>query len=268
MPLGMRLSTAAGWNQTQVDWQRALELEPDGAVVAWVDGQPVGTATSCVFGPVAWIALVLVDARCRGQGIGRALFEEVMRFLDARGVEMIRLDATALGHELYAKFGFQTQYELARFRGQPRGDFHPGQAIETARVDDFDAVAQLDCEIGATDRQKLLTRLFDLCPERAPRVVRRSGRVSAVCFERPGTLAVQIGPCLGDTAAEALMVDALARHAGGPVCLDVPSGNQPAVACARAFGLQVERPLVRMFRGPAINDQTERLWASSGPEKG
>ena len=61
VPLGMRLKTQAGWNQTEADWRRFLAMQPVGCFVAELDGRPVGTAVGCTFGPVAWIAMVLVD---------------------------------------------------------------------------------------------------------------------------------------------------------------------------------------------------------------
>ena len=94
---GMRLKEQAGWNQTEADWIRALDLEPEGCFVAVLDGTPVGTETTCVFGPVAWVTMVLVEQSVRGRGIGRALIERTMQFLEGRGVETVRLDATPLG---------------------------------------------------------------------------------------------------------------------------------------------------------------------------
>ena len=41
LPLGLRLSQAAGWNQTEADWRRFLDLQPDGCFVAELDGTPV-----------------------------------------------------------------------------------------------------------------------------------------------------------------------------------------------------------------------------------
>src|SRR5262249_31790482 len=86
LPLGMRLKTQANWNQVEAGWRRFLALEPDGCFVAELDGVPVGTTTTCIFGDVAWIAAVLVDESLRGKGIGRALMEHALAFLDARGI--------------------------------------------------------------------------------------------------------------------------------------------------------------------------------------
>jgi GNAT superfamily N-acetyltransferase len=80
--LGMRLKGQAGWNQLEPDWRRALQLQPDGCFVAELDGMAAATTTTCIFGSVAWIALVLVDEALRGRGIGTALMNAALAFLD------------------------------------------------------------------------------------------------------------------------------------------------------------------------------------------
>src|SRR5271166_6332252 len=71
VPLGMRLKQQNGWNQLEADWVRALDLQPDGCFVAELDGTPVGTVTTCIFGAVAWIAMMLVEETMRGRGLGK-----------------------------------------------------------------------------------------------------------------------------------------------------------------------------------------------------
>src|SRR5439155_20889733 len=110
--LGMRLKEQAGWNQTEADWRRCLDLEPDGCFVAEFDAVAVGTTTTCIFGTVAWIAMVLVDSAMRGRGVGKALMNRALEYLDASGVRSVRLDATPLGQPLYEKLGFVEQFQL------------------------------------------------------------------------------------------------------------------------------------------------------------
>ena len=55
VPLGLQLTGQAGWNQTEADWRRFLDLQPDGCFVAELDGAAAGTAAAFVFGPVAWV---------------------------------------------------------------------------------------------------------------------------------------------------------------------------------------------------------------------
>src|SRR5262245_6183131 len=110
LSLGMRLKAANGWNQTEADWRRYLDLGGEGCVVAELDGEPVGTTATCVVGTVAWIAMVLVDAEVRGRGIGKALMSHALEHLDRRGIACLRLDATPLGQPLYEKLGFQAEF--------------------------------------------------------------------------------------------------------------------------------------------------------------
>ncbi len=121
IPLGMRLKTQAGWNQLPTDWRRFIELEPTGCFVAQLDGQDVGTVTTCVFDDIAWLAMMLVDDNFRGQGIGKALMNHALAYLDGRGVMSVRLDATPLGQPLYEKLGFVAQFQMVRFAGEIAG---------------------------------------------------------------------------------------------------------------------------------------------------
>src|SRR5947208_710711 len=103
LSIGMNLKAQAGWNQLETDWLRMLAMQPDGCFLAERDGQPVGTTVACIFDSVAWIALVLVDRTVRGQGIGKALMQHALAFLDEQKIASVRLDATPLGQPLYEK---------------------------------------------------------------------------------------------------------------------------------------------------------------------
>src|SRR5262249_12737980 len=143
LPLGMRLKRQAGWNQTEADWQRFLDLEPYGWFVGEMDGTPVATAATCVFGPVAWVAMVLVDAAVRGRGIGTALMRHALAFLESRCVRGVRLDATPLGRPVYEKLGFVAEYSLARFEGVLTAA-GPVPGVEPARPDEVEELFPLD----------------------------------------------------------------------------------------------------------------------------
>jgi GNAT superfamily N-acetyltransferase len=269
VPLGMELKRLAGWNQTEADWQRLLDLEPDGCFVAELDGTPSGTLATCVFGPVAWIAMVLVHPQVRGRGLAKALLAHALDYLERRGVSSIRLDATPMGQPLYARFGFAVQYSLRRHEGvlPPAGD-EPVSHVETAPPAHYEELVRRDREVTQTDRGKLLLRLFAEWPG-AVRVVRQNGRIAGFLTERMGTEALLIGPCVATAdAGPALLLDAFERHVGERVYLDVPERNRGALTLAAGRGLTVQRQLVRMCRGAQLEENTAELWASSGPEKG
>src|SRR5438094_7824398 len=170
LPFLMRLKHQAGWNQTEADLVRLLDLEPDGCFVAEVAANPMATTTTCIFETVAWIAMVLVDSAVRGRGIGTALMRHTLAFLEERGVRCVRLDATPMGRPIYERLGFVAQYELARFEGSPV--MSENRSIQSSGSDLLDGLAaisptqleqllDLDRSITGTPRRKLLLRLFD-----------------------------------------------------------------------------------------------------------
>src|SRR5262245_42798440 len=97
IPAGMALKQQNLWNTTAEDWQRQLELEPEGCFAAVADEQVIGTACACIFDTAAWVNLVLVDRAHRGRGIGTNLMRTVLAWLEDRRIPTIRLDATPLG---------------------------------------------------------------------------------------------------------------------------------------------------------------------------
>ncbi len=267
VPFGMELKAQSGWNQTEADWQRCLALEPDGCFVAEWNGTPAGTTTTCVFSPVAWVAMVLVRPELRGRGIGKALMEHALAYLNEQGVQTIRLDATALGQPLYEKLGFIAQFTLDRFEGilphhAPLVQVRPGRSADMGNLLD------LDRKTTATDRSKLLELLISEAPAEL-RLVERRGQIAGFLLTRQGSNALQIGPGIADqTAGPLLLADVCSRHAGRRVYVDVPAANHEATRTVRGLGLTVQRQLTRMSRGVLIQENLETLWASSGPEKG
>jgi GNAT superfamily N-acetyltransferase len=267
IPFGMRLKQQAGWNQLEADWARFLALEPTGCFVAEWDGQPVGTTTTCIFGTVAWVAMVLVDPAFRGRGIGTALMAHALAYLDQRGVQSVRLDATPLGQPIYEKQGFVAEYTLARYAGTVAGT-DPVAGVVPFQAEHLNGLLDLDRRVTGTDRRKLLLRLLEEWPDGA-RVVHRDGTVVGCLSARRGARAIQVGPCLATAGAGPLLfADAWQRFPRQPIFIDIPVGNTAAVSLAEAKGLTVQRHLLRMGRGPTVHEHIDELWASSGPEKG
>jgi GNAT superfamily N-acetyltransferase len=265
VPLGMRLKQRAGWNQLEGDWRRMVAMQPDGCFVAEHDGTAAGTVMTYTFGDVAWVAMMLVEESLRGRGIGRALMEHALAFLDGQHVRTVRLDATPMGQPLYEKLGFVADYSLTRYAGATSGGREVA-GVATAGDGQFDAICVLDRRTTGTDRRKLLARL---CSERRAEVVVHDGRLEGFLLHRPGSHAVQIGPCIAAAGAGPLLLsDAFRRHAGRPVYIDVPISHEAATALVCQQGLAAQRHLLRMYRGARISEQADMLWCSSGPELG
>ncbi|MBU6402797.1 MAG: GNAT family N-acetyltransferase, partial [Verrucomicrobia bacterium] len=100
------LRRLAGWNQTPLKWRCLRRLVPHGCFVAVFDGQVVGTVTTTTYGQaLAWIGMMLVHPAHRRLGIGTRLMRQALAFLQQRGTQCIKLDATPAGQPVYAKLG-------------------------------------------------------------------------------------------------------------------------------------------------------------------
>lgn len=270
IPLGMRLKQEAGWNQTREDWERFLQLSPSGSFVASVDGIDLGTVCTFTFDDIGWIAMMLVDSRSRGQGVGKALMSHAIAHLENQGVTSIRLDATQLGRPVYLKLGFTDQFELNRYAGSlPLVQMGFLQDVKDITDKDWDQVIALDTTLMSTPRGSLLKALA--AQEGTITVmVQNHGQVTGFLFIRPGANATFIGPCVAATpeAGHTLLGWAMMVCSGQEVIIDIPASHYHANQWARSSGLSVQRPLMRMCRGKDVRENVSTLWASSGPEKG
>ncbi len=268
IPLGTRLKDQAGWNQVEADWRRLLDLQPDGCFVAELDSVPAGTVTTCRFGPVAWIAMMLVDQSFRGRGIGRASMSHALHSLDSADVQTVRLDATPLGRPLYTSLGFAAETTFVKHVGVLPPADEPPCPHEPPSREMLEQMAALDREVTGTDRGRLLRRLVEEHPKSLDVAV-EAGKVSGFLFTRPGSKARRIGPCIATERSGPRLLDtARQKYAGEIVVIDIPTDNAPAMALAASWGLGVSGVMTRMCRGPRITEDITRLWTSSGPEKG
>src|SRR5581483_5110798 len=92
IPAAMRLKDSAGWNQTISDWRFFLESSPQGCFAAEIEGELIGTSATATYeSKLAWIGMIIVDERFRGQGIGKALLQRAIEYLDSRHIPCMKL---------------------------------------------------------------------------------------------------------------------------------------------------------------------------------
>ncbi len=236
IPSAMRLSQAAGWNQVPADWERLLQLEPEGCIGMQKDGEVVATATVVCYGrQLAWIGMVLTDPGHRRKGYALALMEHAMAWLEKRQVDWWKLDATHMGQPLYERLGFEVESPIERWATQV------SPALEVSELPEADFDAALDREAFGADR----TRVLKLLAEESATLQERGFAAG-----RPGSNAYSFGPCVArDIAGAGLLVRwFLGRHPGDAVYWDLLPTNRDAAELAAESGFECRRELVRMVR--------------------
>lgn len=242
----LHLSTQAGWNQTEDDWIRLLELNPETCFLFRLNGQVVGSATLAIFGSdLAWIGMIIVDQNYRGMGIGKQALETVINEGRKRSFKVIGLDATDQGRTLYKEYGFYDVHPIDRWKGSLR-PLHRNNTTHVLEEKHMEELLQLDLQWSGFDRSKLIRRFFDE-KEVLGHGLTRDGKIRGFTFIRPGRQYRHLSPLVADTEEDyAELLDASARSLNGiPVYFDAIR-RQESTDLLTQYGLRVERRLTRM----------------------
>lgn len=271
---GMRLSAAAGWNQTRRDWE--LLLAPPAVFRGALDGDApegervTGCAGAVVYGnDLAWVCMVLVDPAFRGRGLGSELVRQVLERLG--GIARVGLDATPQGRAVYERLGFTAGPGLVRTVAEPRPESEKAGPPSTARPlreEDLDHLLAWDREVFTADRSRVLRFAFATAPEYAW-ALEGNGELEGYCLGRRGRNADQIGPVVARSAAAAveLVEAARSRHPDRRFFMDVDATGEARLALAER-GFTEQRPFTRMYRGLSSPAAPAGLVAILGPEFG
>ena len=263
------LRRLAGWNQTIDDWRLLLSLEPDGCFVAVENNGVIGTVTTTTYGlELAWVGMMLVHQDHRRRGIGTRLMRTALDYLQGRGIQCIRLDATPAGLPVYEKLGFVSEWTLTRHQSTAPSAPRAREGRELAEGD-WPAVEQLDATSFGVERGRILRGLAKA--SRSTLVWSTERTIRGYGMLRSGSHCDYLGPlvCPDSTPARWLISTLLHHAEGRPVFWDVPDNSPVATGLAKDFGFAPVRPLTRMRLGPnAVRNDPVGQLAIADPSLG
>lgn len=246
----IRLSTQAGWNQIDADWERLVRLCPDGCFAGLLDGELVATTTVITYDDVSWIGMVLVDEEHRKQGYGSRIFERGLTYARTHGGSVIGLDATPYGEPIYRKYGFETVGPVYRWEGQlqlPDGLVEPDRITQHEQLndDDSEALCEFDRRELGVERGALLRTLVAE-PDVSVFFSYEKGSIDGYVIARPGRTHWQLGPIVSTSAdsATALLGVVAEAFEGCSVIVDTPEQTNDSML--ESIGLARDRELARM----------------------
>lgn len=246
---GLRLSDAAGWNQTAQDWQVFLH---HGHCVGCrsPEGELVGTAAALPYsgglpGGLGWVSMVLVAQAWRHRGLATSLLQRCIDFLRQSGVTPV-LDATPAGEQVYRRMGFVAGYGLDRWQGTVAPAPLPGEMAALVRegsLSDLEHVLALDLQANGLHRHFLL----DSFARRPDSRIWLGADGQGFVIVRAGRRAAQVGPLVAASTVQALaLLTAAFSTLRGAVFLDVLQRCTAVAHWLEARGFTRQRPFVRM----------------------
>lgn len=270
IPFGMEMKNLAGWNQLTADWERFVAWEPGGCFVAEYDGAGAGTAITINYNNrFGWVGMVLVHPDMRRKGIGTALLDACIGYLEGCGVDAVKLDATPMGKQLYDTIGFHDEYLIERHQAVAPSCDVPG-CVAAFGDEHLESVLEMDLRAFGADRGRVIRGL--LADPGAPAFVcMDGGTVTGYALGRQGMHADSIGPwCAGDPdSARSLLQAALNARAGKSVFMDISLANAHVLEMVASFGFEKQRHLIRQFRGTNTwPGDTHLVYGIAGPEIG
>jgi GNAT superfamily N-acetyltransferase len=285
IPLGLRLSKAAGWNQTAADWELLLRVSRVGSFVASWEGAEAGTVTTVSYGgklhwigkeagqsaqaSVHWIGMVLVAEAFQRRGIGAALLQVAIRAVQGQGA--VCLDSTPAGKPLYTQLGFQEVYGLARWLRPARLPLpRPEKHCRPLTPADLPGVLAYDHPVFGAERGEVLAALRQNAPGLAW-AAECGGRLGGYCLGRRGRRYTQIGPLAAERLEDArdLLLSAALTVSGEELIVDAPDDSPGWTQILGDLGFTVQRPFTRMRLGEwALPEGHWKQRAIAGPEIG
>lgn len=268
-------AAAEGWNPGRHDAELFWQCDPEAFVAAEIEGEVIGGgAITSYGGEFGFMGFFIVRPEFRGRGLGDRLWHARRdRLLGRlRPGASIGMDGVFNMQDYYARGGFAFSHRDIRYRlDQPARfttDPSAGDILPLANLD-FESLLAYDRTCFPAPRRAFLQGWIAQ-PEALALGCLRDGRLSGYGVVRRCGEGFKVGPLFADdSAAATALYDHFARFAaGGPLFLDVPENNPPAVALAERYQMQAVFGCARMYLGPFPRIAHERVFGVTTFELG
>lgn len=257
-----------GWNPGLGDAGPFRASDPEGFLVARLDGEPVSGVSVVTYGETyAFLGFYICAPEHRGRGLGWAVWQAGLAHAGGRTVG---LDGVVAQQENYRRSGFALVHRNIRYGGRVNLPAVADPAIRAVAAGDLDALATWDAPRFGARRESFLAAWCDGRDGRLARLFVEDGRIRGFGAIRPCRDGHKIGPLFAEDAyvAEALFA-ALAGAVGETrLFLDPPEPNAAARALAARHGLEPVFETARMYRGPAPELPLAEIWGITSFELG
>lgn len=241
-----------GWvSETYAVFEAFYQHDPQGCFIARLGGHPAGICVATPYTHSGFVGELIVSAEHRQRGIGQALLNHAVAYLQQGAARTVYLDGVVAAVPLYERKGFRKICRSLRFSGHIAGKQHAG--VRPMLASDLPDVCSLDRRSFGDDRSFFLAnrlkRFPDLC-----KVLVENGHIRGYICGRRGEGYLATGPwVIADAQVDPLpLLESLACQAGEAILsVGVLASNTRALSLVRSLGLveRVDSPW-RMALGP------------------
>ena len=266
------LTKTEGWHsETLLELQSFFEHDPEGCFLYEVNGTPVGICIATAYHQSGFIGELIVTKQFRDQGIGRALIQAAILYLQNKQIQAIFLDGVQKAIPLYEELGFVPICRSLRFFGQIPAEESPD--VRSMNAEDLQEVFQLDKQTFGDDRSFFLNKRWQNYPDLAL-VWRQNQQIAGYLFGRVGIGGwVTVGPwvnLIDQSATLTLLSHFQAKIGNQPFSIGILENRKSIIPQIVMAGLQPRTdPPTRMMLGIGNNlGDNDHCFAIGSPAKG
>jgi len=266
------LTKTEGWHsETLLELQSFFEHDPEGCFLYEVNGTPVGICIATAYHQSGFIGELIVTKQFRDQGIGRALIQAAILYLQIKQIQAIFLDGVQKAIPLYEELGFVPLCRSLRFFGQIPAEESPD--VRPMNAEDLQEVFQLDKQTFGDDRSFFLNKRWQNYPDLAL-VWRQNQQIAGYLFGRVGIGGwVTVGPwvnLIDQSATLTLLSQFQAKIGNQPFSIGILENRKSIIPQIVMAGLQPRTdPPTRMMLGIGNNlGDNDHCFAIGSPAKG
>lgn len=256
-----------GWNPGLKDAEAFAAEDPEGFLGLFAGGELAATISLVTYGPsFAFLGFYICRPELRGHGLGLELWNAALARKPARTVG---LDGVIAQQDNYRKSGFVLAHRNIRHGGLKPGGYaqndpglHALSAADAAAVERF----ELEHRLFPASRARFLTEWL----RQDALALRRGGEMVGYGVIRECHEGWKVGPLFAENVADAetLLRGLLTKAPQGMIFLDTPGTNKAAVDLAVSLGWMPMFETARMYRGPAPDLDTAKVFGITTFELG
>ncbi|PJD97911.1 MAG: GNAT family N-acetyltransferase [Parachlamydia sp.] len=254
-----------GWNPGFHDAIPFYTTDPHGFFIGQLDEKAIGCISTVAYNTnYGFLGFYIVIPQYRKQGWGIQLWNHGMHYLGQRS---IGLDGVIAQQENYKKSNFKLYYRNIRFEGSISNS-NSSSLIDLDQIP-FDTLMNYDVPIFGIPRPNFLRHWINMPNAHALGKMDKN-RLLGYGVIRSCIKGYKIGPLFADhfEVAKELYHGLCATVHQGPVYLDIPEINEPAMLLAKTEKLQKVFETARMYTSPPPPQDLKKIFGVTSFELG